>query len=516
MNIALKHTYPLQWWRKVWTMFIEKELGNPDINCLRCIMLFEADWQLLLKWYSSYGFLPATEKAGESAIKQSGGWKGWSAINQATQQIVETKSIHLNQHPALDLYLDLKACFDMMVKACHNLACHRHGADVAYLWLYARTHQLMWYYMCHKFGVSKDFNMNKQHPWHGARQGAADAALCYIVLSDTLINAYHAKVAPTMMHDPTMMIKIICSLKAFIDNIVLHANDPTAGTIDKLISNAQTKLCWWNQLVQVTGGALNPKKCCGMLYQWEPDTKGILCLCTPAKNQPTISLSDDDHTQLIHILPPSTRTRYLGIYLMTDHNMKPIENHLWEKTLLYTQAFQWTLMNHREAGVLYKLCFLPALTYPLPATWLPDQFFVKVHQHSTSTILNKMGYHHMLPCTLVFAPCSLGGIGLINLQHEMEVQQILILVQHLQADTQLGKTMEVLILQQYQLSWARLQNHILVDTSPCPWIPDRWLSQIWRTLNTYNIKKSNTAPGLVNSGALCGFQAATSRLLAGF
>jgi len=58
MQIALKHTYPLQRWQQVWMVFIEKEIGNPDIECLHCLMIFEADWQLLLKWHSSYGLLP--------------------------------------------------------------------------------------------------------------------------------------------------------------------------------------------------------------------------------------------------------------------------------------------------------------------------------------------------------------------------------------------------------------------------------------------------------------------------
>ncbi len=49
MSIAIKHTYPLKRWQTVWTLFIEKEMGNPDIDRLRCIMIFEADWQLLLK-----------------------------------------------------------------------------------------------------------------------------------------------------------------------------------------------------------------------------------------------------------------------------------------------------------------------------------------------------------------------------------------------------------------------------------------------------------------------------------
>jgi len=50
---------------------------------------------------------------------------------------------------------------------------------------------------------SSEFNTFEQHPWHGVGQGAANATLGYIVLSDTLIDAYHTKVAPQMLTDPT-------------------------------------------------------------------------------------------------------------------------------------------------------------------------------------------------------------------------------------------------------------------------------------------------------------------------
>ncbi len=123
MSFALKHAYPLQWWQTIWTIFIEKELGNPDIDRLRCIMIFEADWQLLLKWHSSYSFLPHTEMAGTLTYVQGRGRKGRSTIDQAVQHVVENEIVHLWQTPSLDLYLDLKTCFDLMVEACHNLAC---------------------------------------------------------------------------------------------------------------------------------------------------------------------------------------------------------------------------------------------------------------------------------------------------------------------------------------------------------------------------------------------------------
>ncbi len=60
----------------------------------------------------------------------------------------------------------------------------------------------------------------------------------------------------------------------------------------------------------------------------------------PNDKQPTLSLSDDVNAHPIQILPPAEGTRYLGIYLTTDHNTKPMERHLWAKTVLYTQAFQ--------------------------------------------------------------------------------------------------------------------------------------------------------------------------------
>jgi len=44
LNLALRHSHTLEWWKTVWTMFIEKDPGNPDLQRLRCLMLFEADW----------------------------------------------------------------------------------------------------------------------------------------------------------------------------------------------------------------------------------------------------------------------------------------------------------------------------------------------------------------------------------------------------------------------------------------------------------------------------------------
>jgi len=232
-----------------------------------------------------------------------------------------------------------------MVEACHNLACHHHGATNAYLKLHARTHQAMHYHVRHQFGVSNNFNTFEQHPWHVAGQGAAIAALCYIVLSDTLIDTYHTKIAPRLINNPTCNLELIRSLKAFINDVVIHATSNPNKTLKDLQNRAKIQLEWWAQLVKVTGGALNPKKCCRIVYQWEPDKHGILCLIQPQLPTDYILIPNKNAQHPIPVPKVSKGTRYLGIYITANQNTKPMEQHLWNKALLYTQAFHQTPMD---------------------------------------------------------------------------------------------------------------------------------------------------------------------------
>jgi len=171
-------------------------------------------------------------------------------------------------------------------------------------------------------------------------------------------------------------------------------------------------------------------------------------------------------SQTIPILSLDMGTRYLGIYVTCSSATKPMEDHVWSKALLYTSAFQWTHMAKREATVLYHSCFLPALTYSFPVTWMPDKNFERIHHLSTSTILNKMGYHHNLPCSLVFAPHDLGRVGLTNLIHEQGTQQLIILIWHMHVHSPLSTAIKMLI-QTYPL-WAGISEYVLTDTQPCP------------------------------------------------
>jgi len=202
----------------------------------------------------------------------------------------------------------------------------------------------MKYYVCHKFGVLHDYNTYDQHPWHGAGQGAADAALRYIALSDALIDAYHSKIQLSIFYNPTLTVIIMRSIKAFIDDVAMAAATPN-DNIHKLTACAQSQLTWWNQLIQVTGGTLHSKKCCYAFYYWQPDKLSILRLAPPLHNANHLTLDPQDPQASIPILSLHEGTQYLGVYIATSGSTTTMENPLWKKAITFTRAFQCTHMT---------------------------------------------------------------------------------------------------------------------------------------------------------------------------
>jgi hypothetical protein len=54
INLAIKHTHSYRRWQNINNLFIEKLPGYPLIGKLRVIHIYEADWNLLLKYFISY------------------------------------------------------------------------------------------------------------------------------------------------------------------------------------------------------------------------------------------------------------------------------------------------------------------------------------------------------------------------------------------------------------------------------------------------------------------------------
>jgi len=131
------------------------------------------------------------------------------------------------------------------------------------------------------------------------------------------------------------MIKVTKSIKAFIDDVAMSAT-MLSSRIQDLIMKVQTQLQWWDKQIKVTGGELNPSKCCRAIHTWQPDKLGILQAVQPNPDKMKITLSDKDPMDQIPILQQYEGTCYFGLYIAPDGSTKTMEMQLWKKS-----CFTW-------------------------------------------------------------------------------------------------------------------------------------------------------------------------------
>jgi len=142
-------------------------------------------------------------------------------------------------------------------------------------------------------------------------------------------------------------------------------------------------------------------------------------------------------------------------------------------------------MTRREARVIYRQCYLPKVTYPLPATTMSLDKIYKTQLQVTAQFLNKMGYPVTFPRAVVYAPCDVGGLGFRHLGHEQGVQHVLQLLKHLRTSTLNGQLYSALI-DAYQIR-AGCARHILEYTETLPWCLNGWLTTTRQFLNNINM-----------------------------
>jgi hypothetical protein len=111
----------------VHSFFIEKLPGRPLLEKLRVIHIYEADWNLILKYFISYRLTHIATKEKTVTPEQAGGRPGRSSSDMATKTVLTHEASRLQRLSGAVIYNDAKACFDRIIENMSNLACMREG-----------------------------------------------------------------------------------------------------------------------------------------------------------------------------------------------------------------------------------------------------------------------------------------------------------------------------------------------------------------------------------------------------
>jgi hypothetical protein len=159
-----------------------------------------------------------------------------------------------------------------------------------------------------------------------------------------------------------------------------------------------------------------------------------------------------------------------------DGNMNEQIQKLQEKCNNINGSLAQVYMSQQDAKQGYTTVFIPSIRYVLPTTTIQQKVLTKMQIPITNTVLTKMGFNRHMPRAVVFAPLSIGGIGLIDLYTAQSESKIITILTNIRAQTPVLKTIIILI-ESYQISagitYQSVENNIITHNyMQSPWMAE--------------------------------------------
>jgi hypothetical protein len=127
LNLAIRDSHSYERWQTIHKFAIEKVPGYPLLQKLRVLHLIEADWNLILKYFTGRKVLRAAVSENTVATEQAGGRPGRRSIDEVVQTLLNYETCHLQRLFGEVTYNDAKSCYDRIPESLANIAAIKEG-----------------------------------------------------------------------------------------------------------------------------------------------------------------------------------------------------------------------------------------------------------------------------------------------------------------------------------------------------------------------------------------------------
>jgi hypothetical protein len=488
LNLAVRECHTLERWQTVHNFFLEKLPGNPLIEKLRVIHIYEADWNFLNRYFAAYKVSKLASREGTTTVEQGGGRPGRSSAEVATNTVLTYEIIRLQRLSGGVMYNDAKACFDRIVENIANMALLREGYPIEMARLHAQTLQRMKYFIKHKLGIGSTPNQHTSAtPFLGSGQGATDSPARWSFISDALIRAYKKMAHPARLKSPSSSTYIDQQIQAFVDDtrtLFLLPDNTVSVLLHQLLDILNQDSCTWDKLLHAASAKLEGSKCKFGLFQWQFDSTGEPSLIPGNQLELQVPSSEDNQQYTVTQLSPSESYKYLGLHIAMDGNMHSQEHALQQLCDKFITVFSQTSFDMVDINQCYTTVFAPAIKYVLPGTSLDSAFLINIQKPILLLVLPKLGFNQHMPREVVLAPLHFGGLGLMDLVVEQGLAQTLFVIGQLRASSPSENTILVL-LETYQVSSGSPDNPF-VNTQQHGYISAPWVQSLQQFLHKCN------------------------------
>ena len=488
-NIAISRGIAIPRWSQAVNVMIEKDKGQPRINRLRIIDLFEADYNLFLK--VTWGSRLVRRALNMDLLNdgQHGSVPGRTTMDPIMLNQLTTDLCRLLRINYARFDNDASACFDRIIVALAMLAARRCGMPENAVMTHAAALELMRYTVKTVYGISEaSYQGTALEPLFGTGQGSGASPAAWLTLVVLLLNTLE-KVVPDRIsfRSPDGTLEHRRLVDAFVDDTALGLTDNGDRSLADLVTALENAAQTWEQLLYFSGGALNLSKCSWYVLYWDW-IKGRPQLRPIEESDPTVTLRKGLSTDKATIKRQEVKSsaRLLGVYQTPEGDFSDHIQILKTKADKYAGYIRSPRLSATDIRIFHRTMYAPAMRYSLPAVAVDEEELDRIQSKIIPTIVQRLGLNSKLPTAIRYGPTEMGGLGLMDLRTEGGLEMIRYFRHSVYKNSQVGKLL-LLSLQTSQLE-SGIPNRLLEETSiVIPYLTPTWILSMRQYMYNHNI-----------------------------
>lgn len=412
MNAPFRLGFSSERSKKGLDIMLEKKEGVRQVDKLRAILLFEADYNTHAKVLSRQVMAAAEQWL---APEQYGSRNRHSAIGQAMNKRLLFDYIRLNHYPTCWVFTDAKSCYDRIVHTPASLALQRMGVAGEVVSSLFKTVASMRHYVRTGLGDSISSYTSRGIPFQGVGQGNGMGPCIWALVSSVLFDAMRSSGFGGTITSAISSSSLALMGGAFVDDLDLFSIGNPVPSQDADINIMQQGLDLWEDLLRASGGAVEPTKSewYRIDFSWN-DGVAEMRVHDPAVS----TLSCLDHTQTrrqLQLKQVHEGAKTLGVWLAPDGGSTDAVRELRKVAELCADHIRLLKIQAKELWQVIQSRFLKKLHYSLLAMCFTEKECNFIMTPLVEAMLSAFSMCKKLPRAVIYGPVSCQGLGLTNM-----------------------------------------------------------------------------------------------------
>jgi hypothetical protein len=225
LSLPLKHGFAPTRWQTCIDAILEKIPGHPRIEKLRIIMLYEADFNFMLKLIWGKRLVRHAEHYKCLGTENKGSRAGYQSTDATLEKLLLYEYARLTRTSLITVDNDAKACYDRIIKPLAMLACMAVGLPLMAAAMHNKTHFGMKHHIKTRHGTLTPYSGTATEALEGTGQGSGASPAIWLIYSVSLLSAFQ-KFSPGMKVSSPFEAMLITILAVFyVDDGMPGVND---------------------------------------------------------------------------------------------------------------------------------------------------------------------------------------------------------------------------------------------------------------------------------------------------